>query len=84
NHIYIQVKDDGMGITQQDRKRIFERFYCVDKGRSKKMGGTGLGLSIVKHIVEYNKGTIELTSEVGVGSTFDISLPMCEEPDSNA
>ncbi len=79
NHIYIQVKDDGMGIAKQDRKRIFERFYCVDKGRSKKMGGTGLGLSIVKHIVEYNKGTIELTSEVGVGSTFDITMPMCEE-----
>lgn len=76
NHLHIQVRDDGMGISLEDQKRIFERFYCVDKGRSKKMGGTGLGLAIVKHIVEYNKGKIELTSEVGKGSKFDIILPI--------
>lgn len=76
NHMHIQVRDNGMGISDEDQKRIFERFYCVDKGRSKKMGGTGLGLAIVKHIVEYNQGKIELKSEVGKGSRFEIILPI--------
>lgn len=76
SNLHIQVKDNGIGICVEDQKRIFERFYCVDKGRSKKMGGTGLGLAIVKHIVEYNKGKIKLTSEVGKGSNFDIIIPI--------
>lgn len=72
----IEVKDDGTGISQQDQGRIFERFYRVDKGRSKKMGGTGLGLSIVKHIVEFYEGDIQLKSESGKGSCFIIRIPM--------
>ncbi len=84
NQLHAQIRDDGMGISKQDKKRIFERFYCVDKGRSKKMGGTGLGLSIVKHIVEYNKGNIHLTSELGSGSTFDITLPFVQPPTDKA
>lgn len=75
----IRVKDDGMGISEADQQRVFERFYRVDKGRSKKMGGTGLGLSIVKHIVEFNEGYMRLKSQVGKGSEFIISLPLERE-----
>lgn len=73
--LYIQVKDDGCGISEEDQERIFERFYRVDKGRSKKMGGTGLGLSIVKHIVEYYGGSIRLESSPGRGSCFTVEIP---------
>lgn len=75
DHICIRVKDDGCGISKEHQERIFERFYRVDKGRSKKMGGTGLGLSIVKHIVEYYSGTITLQSTPGKGSSFVVTLP---------
>ena len=74
--LYIRVKDDGCGIDRQEQGRIFERFYRVDKGRSKKIGGTGLGLSIVKHIVEYYSGSIQLESEPGKGSCFTVELPL--------
>lgn len=76
HNVVIRVKDDGMGIGQEHQSRIFERFYRVDKGRSKKMGGTGLGLSIVKHIVEFNSGYMRLKSKLNAGSEFIISLPM--------
>lgn len=72
----ICVKDDGMGISEADQSRVFERFYRVDKGRSKKIGGTGLGLSIVKHIVEFNDGYMQLKSKINKGSEFIISLPL--------
>ena len=74
--LMIEIKDDGTGIAPKDKERIFERFFRVDKGRSKKMGGTGLGLSIVKHIIEFYKGSIEVESELGKGSVFKISIPM--------
>ena len=70
------VKDNGIGIEEEEQRHIFERFYRVDKGRCKKTGGTGLGLSIVKHIVEYNVGSIELESHLGKGSRFVVWLPM--------
>lgn len=70
------VQDTGVGIPEESKQRIFERFYRVDKGRSKKMGGTGLGLSIVKHIVNYYNGSIELYSEVGKGSKFTVRIPI--------
>ncbi len=74
--LVIIVEDTGVGIPDESKHRVFERFYRVDKGRSKKMGGTGLGLSIVKHVVNYNNGTIKLKSKVGEGSKFTVRLPM--------
>ena len=69
------VEDTGVGIPEESKARVFERFYRVDKGRSKKIGGTGLGLSIVKHIVNYYNGSIKLESELGRGSKFTIKSP---------
>jgi two-component system phosphate regulon sensor histidine kinase PhoR len=75
NEIIITVEDTGVGIPESAKVRIFERFYRVDKGRSKKVGGTGLGLSIVKHIVNYYNGTIEVQSKIGEGTKFIVRLP---------
>ncbi len=72
----ISVKDTGIGISEAHASRIFERFYRVDKGRSRSMGGTGLGLSIVKHIVDLYHGNIRLVSSAGKGSEFIIELPL--------
>lgn len=72
----VQISDNGIGIEEELLDRIFERFYVVDHSRSKKISSTGLGLSIVKHIVEAHGGRIEVTSEIGKGSTFTIYLPI--------
>ncbi len=73
--IEIRVKDDGIGIPEESRLRVFERFYRVDKSHSKQIGGTGLGLSIVKHVVEYHHGRVELDSALGVGTEIRVFLP---------
>ena len=74
-HARIVVSDTGIGIPSSDLPRVFERFYRVDRARSREMGGTGLGLSIVKHAVEQMKGTVAVESELGKGSRFIILLP---------
>ncbi len=76
NNIQVDIKDDGQGIPPEDLKRIFERFYRVEKSRNKKEGGTGLGLAIVKHILEGHKSKISVSSTVGKGSIFSFSLPL--------
>ena len=73
--LVISVSDTGLGIPKEHRTRIFERFYRVDRDRSRELGGTGLGLSIVKHIVEAHRGTVEAQSELGRGSTFTLTFP---------
>mgnify|MGYP001820407694 FL=1 len=74
-YILIRIKDTGIGIAPQFLERLFERFYVVDKGRSRESGGTGLGLAIVKHIVQAHKGKVTVTSELNKGSMFTIQLP---------
>jgi two-component system phosphate regulon sensor histidine kinase PhoR len=73
--VTIQVADTGIGIPASDLQRVFERFYRVDKSRSREMGGTGLGLAIVKHIAQAHGGSVDVSSEVGKGTTFSITLP---------
>ena len=68
------MRDTGIGIPEKSQERIFERFYRVDKSRSRETGGTGLGLAIVKHIVEIHDGQINLSSEVGRGTTIEVVL----------
>jgi two-component system phosphate regulon sensor histidine kinase PhoR len=75
NRVVFSVQDHGCGIAEENLERIFERFYRVDKARSRKEGGTGLGLSIVKHIANIHSGTISVESQVGEGSTFELSIP---------
>ena len=76
--IRVAVDDTGIGIPSPELPRIFERFYRVDKSRSREMGGTGLGLAIVKHIVQLHGGTIEVSSAINKGSTFAFQLPAAE------
>lgn len=78
---YFSVADTGIGIPEEHMGRLFERFYRVDKGRSRSMGGTGLGLAIVKHIVRSMNGTIEVQSKFGEGTEFLVTLPLAAEGD---
>ena len=74
----IAVTDHGVGIAPEDQERIFERFYRVDPSRSRETGGTGLGLSIVKHVASNHRGEIKLFSQLGLGSTFTLRLPIAQ------
>ena len=79
NNVYMEVEDNGVGIAKEELGRIFERFYRVDKARSRQLGGTGLGLSIVKHIVLAHKGNVEVRSRVNQGSVFSVIFPIAPE-----
>ena len=76
NNVHVEVEDNGIGIAKEDLSKIFERFYRVDKARSRQLGGTGLGLSIVKHIVLAHKGNVEVRSRVNQGSVFSVIFPV--------
>ena len=73
--LIVEIRDTGIGIPEDQQPRIFERFYVVDKSRSKSVGGTGLGLSIVKHIAQLHDAHLSVDSEPGVGTTFSIRFP---------
>lgn len=86
-HLYVKqqfavldVIDKGIGIPEEEQKRIFDRFYRIDKARSRQTGGTGLGLAIANEIVKHHGGTIEVVSEIGKGSTFTVNIPMLTNP----
>ena len=79
NDAYVKIKDTGIGIPKDDVEKVFERFYRVEKARSRKMGGTGLGLSIAKEIIEQNKGTIKINSDLGKGTEVIIKIPTISE-----
>ncbi|SNS65918.1 two-component system, OmpR family, phosphate regulon sensor histidine kinase PhoR [Belliella buryatensis] len=79
----VEVKDNGQGIPPEDLKRIFERFYRVEKSRSREKGGTGLGLAIVKHILEAHQSKIAVSSTLGKGSIFSFSLPVEKKKESS-
>jgi two-component system phosphate regulon sensor histidine kinase PhoR len=73
-NILVEVADNGLGMSEEHLPRIFERFYRVDKSRSRNVGGSGLGLAIVKHIVEAHNQSINVRSTEGAGSTFSFTL----------
>ena len=83
DNIEIAVTDRGIGIAKADQERVFERFFRVDKARSRATGGTGLGLAIVKHVAANHNGTIRLWSQPGTGSTFTLSIPACSDPEED-
>ncbi len=72
----IEVVDTGVGVAAEHHERLFERFYRVDRARSRELGGTGLGLSIVKHLCQAMGGSVSVQSEPGKGSTFAVRLPL--------
>jgi two-component system sensor histidine kinase SenX3 len=84
DNIEIAVTDRGIGIARADQERVFERFFRVDKARSRATGGTGLGLAIVKHVAANHNGSIRLWSQPGTGSTFTLSIPAYPETDDDA
>ncbi len=79
-HAVLEVADNGIGIPEESLPHVFDRFYRVDKARSRATGGTGLGLSIVQSVVHLHGGDIEVESKEGEGTTFRVVLPLVEDP----
>ena len=75
SRVVVTVEDSGIGVAPEDQARIFERFYRIDKARSRELGGAGLGLAIAQWIVQLHKGTITVRSELGRGSIFQLEIP---------
>ena len=75
----VEVSDSGIGIPEEDYEHIYERFYRVDKSHSREIGGTGLGLAIVKHAALYHHATLDLSSELGVGTTITVTFPIQQD-----
>ena len=82
--VILEVMDTGMGIPQRDLTRVFERFYRVDRARSRETGGTGLGLAIVRHVAENHGGDVAVKSELSAGSSFVVRLPVADAPSGDA
>ena len=78
-YFYIEVADSGIGIPEESKEHIFERFYRVDKSHSREIGGTGLGLSIARSVVVMHRGAIKVFSQVGEGTTFTVRIPISYE-----
>ena len=78
-NFHIKVADSGVGIPEDCKDQVFERFYRVDKARSRDTGGTGLGLAITKNVILMHRGTIKLYSEYGEGTTFTIKIPLKQD-----
>ena len=79
-YFYVKIVDTGVGIPEDEIGKIFERFYRVDKARSRETGGTGLGLSICKNIIQLHHGVIRVSSDYGEGSTFVVRIPLIYIP----
>ena len=82
DRVVIAVRDHGIGIPRRDLERIFERFYRVDRARSRETGGTGLGLAIVRHVAQAHGGDVTVESVEGAGSTFRLALPLADSADA--
>jgi signal transduction histidine kinase len=76
NKAIIALRDSGIGISEEDQPKIFERFYRVDKARSRELGGAGIGLAIADWIVQQHRGSLAVKSSIGIGSTFSVELPL--------
>ena len=75
-YFFIKIADSGIGIPEEEQDYIFERFYRVDKARSRETGGTGLGLSITKNVIQMHRGAIKVYSTEGEGTTFNVRIPL--------